>query len=103
MKQNFTLQKFQKMICCYFQENRSQSNDFYNWIQIFALIVKDLSTEINLQIYNLISSLVCVLYRLDMRSVRTFDKYTWVDQKVLKLILYRKIGLSWEIESWSFH
>ena len=28
IKQNFALQKFKKMIFCYFQENRSQSNDF---------------------------------------------------------------------------
>ena len=28
IKQNFAFRKFQKMILCYFQENRSQSNDF---------------------------------------------------------------------------
>ena len=44
IKQNFALRKFPKEIFCYFQENRSQSTDFYNWIQTFALKVKFMST-----------------------------------------------------------
>ena len=75
IKQSFALRKFQKMTFCYFQENRSQSNDFYNWIQTFALNVKCMSTKTNVKIFNLISSLVRVLYRMEKRSVRTFDKY----------------------------
>ena len=63
------------MIFCYFQENRSQSNDFYNWIQIFALKVKFVLTKTNIKIWNRISSLVYVLYKMEKRSVRTFDKY----------------------------
>ena len=35
IKLNIALRKFQKMIFCIFQENRSQSNDSYNWIQTF--------------------------------------------------------------------
>ena len=77
IKQNFALRKLQKMIFCYFQENRSQSNDFYNWIQTFGLKVKFMSTKINVKIYNLISSLICVLYRMEKCSVRTFDKYSF--------------------------
>ena len=38
------------MIFCYFQENRSQSNDFYNWIQTFVLKVKFMSTQTNVKI-----------------------------------------------------
>ena len=43
---------------------------------IFALRVKFMSTKTNVKLYNLISSLVCVLYGMEKRSVRTFDKYT---------------------------
>ena len=35
-----------------------------------------MSTKTNVKLYNLISSLVCVLYGMEKRSVRTFDKYT---------------------------
>ena len=76
IKQNLAIRKFLKMIFCYFQENRSQSNEFYNWIQSFALRVKSMSTETYVKVLNLISSLVCVWYRMEKRSVRTFDKYT---------------------------
>ena len=75
IKQNIALRKFQNMIFCYFQENRSPSNDFYNCIQTSALKVKFMSTTTDVKIKNLISSLVCVLYRIEKRSVRTFDKY----------------------------
>ena len=34
-----------------------------------------MSTKTNVKIFNLISSLVRVLYRMKKRSVRTFDKY----------------------------
>ena len=67
------------MIFCHFQENRSQSNDFYNWFQTFALKVKFMSTKTNVKIKNFISSLVCVLYRMKKRSVRTFDKYIRIE------------------------
>ena len=32
-------------------------------------------TKTNVKIYNLISFLVCILLRMEKRSVRTFDKY----------------------------
>ena len=35
-----------------------------------------MSTKTNVKIYNRISSLVCVLYKMEKRSVSTFDKYT---------------------------
>ena len=50
IKQNFSLRKFQKMIFCYFQEHRPQSNDFCNWTQTLALKVKFMSTKTNVQI-----------------------------------------------------
>ena len=50
IKQNFALRKFQKMIFCYFQEHRSQSNDFYNWTQTFAIKVQFMSNKTNIQI-----------------------------------------------------
>ena len=36
---------------------------------------KFMLTKTNVKIKNLIYSLVCVLYRMEKRSVRTFDKY----------------------------
>ena len=44
-------------------------------MQTFALKVKFMLTKINVKIKNLIYSLVCVLYRMEKRSFRTFDKY----------------------------
>ena len=74
------------MIFCYFQENWSQSNDFYNWIQTFAIKVKFMSTKTNVKIWNLISSLVYVLCRIEKRSVRTFDKYI-KDLNALRILM----------------
>ena len=45
--------------------------------RLFALKVKFMSTKINVKILNVISSLVCVLYRTEKRSVRIFDKYIY--------------------------
>ena len=75
IKPNFALRKFQKIIIWYFQDNRSQSNDFKTESRLFALKVKFMSTKTNVKIYNLISFLVCILFRMEKRSVRTFDKY----------------------------
>ena len=49
-KTKHCITKFQKMIFCYFQEDRSQSNDFYNWLQTFELKVKFMSIKTNVKI-----------------------------------------------------
>ena len=46
----------------------------------FWLKVKFMSTKTNVQIYKFISFLVCILFRMEKRSVRTFDKYITKDE-----------------------
>ena len=42
-----------------------------------------MSTKTNIKIYSLISFLVCILFRMEKCSVRTFDKYIFLEYQHL--------------------
>ena len=51
-----------------------------------------MSTKTSVKIYNLISFLVCILFRMEKRSVRTFDKYIikGLADNTLNFLIYYK-------------
>ena len=60
-----------------------------------------MSTKTNVKIYSLISSLVCILLRMEKRSVRTFDKYILSRMNMyiefnLLMFVNTRFSVSWE-------